>query len=219
MSRSRFSRPMPKECRPLRRSLDLAIDVIGGQRGQPVIMALGPAVFDSHVLSLDVSRFAQSFPEAGEIPNRRWPFGRHSAEEADHWHRLLCARNNANGQAVAAPPSRLISSRRLASPPQPKRPAGGGSRRRSRHASCGGSNTGAEARRARHETKISAYRLARKKRVPRLPWRTITTDGSFTLCRGAPRSGAIMRSPGDRCDSAPRRMSSGDTRQPRHGHR
>ena len=70
--------------------------MIGGQSCQPVIMALRPAVFDSQVLSLDVSRFTQSFPEGDQIPNCRRLVGRHSAEEADHWHRLLlragCAR-------------------------------------------------------------------------------------------------------------------------------
>ena len=39
-------------------------DEIGGQGGQPIIVALCPAVFDRHVLSLDVAGFAQPLVDA-----------------------------------------------------------------------------------------------------------------------------------------------------------
>ncbi len=81
-------------CRQCRRSaaagrdhVDLAADEIGGQCGQPIIVALRPAVFDRHVLSLDIAGFAQSLAERGH--NGAYGAGRPAAEEADHRHRLL----------------------------------------------------------------------------------------------------------------------------------
>src|SRR5437868_4733467 len=50
-------------------------------------MPLGPAVFDCHILSLDVADFAQPLAEPGERRCRRT--GRPCAEEPDHRHRLL----------------------------------------------------------------------------------------------------------------------------------
>ena len=67
--------------------IDLAADEVGGQGGQPIIATLRPAVFDRHVLSLDIAGFAQSLAERGHIRCRR--AGRPAAEEADHRHRLL----------------------------------------------------------------------------------------------------------------------------------
>ena len=68
--------------------INLAADEIGGQCGQPIIVALRPAVFHRQVLSLDIAGFAQSLLERG---HKRHPGGRcaASAEEADHRHRLL----------------------------------------------------------------------------------------------------------------------------------
>jgi hypothetical protein len=51
-------------CRQCRRGadrlkhVDLAADEIGGYLWQSIKVALGPAVFDGHVLPLDVARFA-----------------------------------------------------------------------------------------------------------------------------------------------------------------
>ena len=45
--------------------IDLAGDEIGGQRGQPIRVALAPAVFDRHVLSLNIAGFAQSLAKSG----------------------------------------------------------------------------------------------------------------------------------------------------------
>ena len=60
-------------------------DEIGGQGGQPIIVALCPAVFDRHVLSLDVAGFAQPLVERSHLGRNRAD----AAEEADHRHRLL----------------------------------------------------------------------------------------------------------------------------------
>jgi hypothetical protein len=46
-----------------RDDVDLAADEFGGQCGQPIILALHPAVFDRDVLALDVAGFAQSLVE------------------------------------------------------------------------------------------------------------------------------------------------------------
>jgi hypothetical protein len=43
----------------------LATNEVGGQSRQPVIIVLRPAVFDRHILSLDVAGFAQSLVERG----------------------------------------------------------------------------------------------------------------------------------------------------------
>src|SRR4051812_10670928 len=67
--------------------IDLAADEIGGQCGQPIVMALRPAVFDRQILSLDVAGFAQSLAERGH----KWctQARRPGAEVSDHRHRLL----------------------------------------------------------------------------------------------------------------------------------
>jgi hypothetical protein len=55
--------------------------------GQSLIFSLCPAVFDGHILALDVARFVQAFLERG---HEMGPFSRGPAvEEADHRHRLL----------------------------------------------------------------------------------------------------------------------------------
>src|SRR5262249_41562370 len=45
--------------------IDLATDEIGGQCGQPIVMALRPEVLDRNILYLDVDGFAQSLVELG----------------------------------------------------------------------------------------------------------------------------------------------------------
>ncbi len=80
--------------------VDLAADEIGGQCGQPIIVALRPAVFDRHVLSLDIAGFAQSLVERGHIRCSR--AGRAGAEEADHRHRLLLRAQGARRRHRAA---------------------------------------------------------------------------------------------------------------------
>jgi hypothetical protein len=67
--------------------VDLAADEVGGQCGQPIILALGPAVFDRQILPFDIAGFAQSLVERG-YKWRIWA-GRGAAEETDHRHRLL----------------------------------------------------------------------------------------------------------------------------------
>src|SRR6516162_5591181 len=68
--------------------VDLAADEVGGQRRQPIIMALGPAVFELDVLALDVAGFTQSLMErTAEV----WR-GREGTELADYRHRLLLRR-------------------------------------------------------------------------------------------------------------------------------
>jgi hypothetical protein len=50
-------------------------------------MTLRPTVFDRHVLTFDVTGFAQSLAERGQRRCKR--AGRGGAEETDHRHRLL----------------------------------------------------------------------------------------------------------------------------------
>jgi hypothetical protein len=73
--------------------VDLAGDEVGSQRGQPIKLTLGPAVFDRHVLSVEVAGFAQPLAESGELQlNQRFHAGVKPAKEADHRHRLLLLR-------------------------------------------------------------------------------------------------------------------------------
>ena len=67
--------------------VDVAADEVGGQCGQPIVVAIRPAVLDRQILSLDIAGFVQSLVERGHIWCKR-P-GRADAEEADHRHRLL----------------------------------------------------------------------------------------------------------------------------------
>src|SRR5262249_45019019 len=45
-----------------------AADQIGRQLRQPIITAFRPAVFDRHILTLDVAFFTEALPERGQIP-------------------------------------------------------------------------------------------------------------------------------------------------------
>jgi hypothetical protein len=67
--------------------INLAADEIRGQSGQPIVIALRPAVFDRDVLALDVAGFVQSLEECSHEGRRRT--GRSRVEEADHRHHLL----------------------------------------------------------------------------------------------------------------------------------
>ena len=102
-SRSRFSPPAPQGCRRVDDHVDLAADEIGGQCGQPIIVALRPAVFDRHVLSLDVAGFAQSLVERGDNRLRPRP-GEPLLRKPITGIAFCCARR-ARGHAVTAPPS------------------------------------------------------------------------------------------------------------------
>jgi hypothetical protein len=51
--------------------VDLAADKIRGQSGQPIVMALRPAVFDGYILPLDISCFL----DVKKLP-RTWLFER-----------------------------------------------------------------------------------------------------------------------------------------------
>ena len=96
--------------RPSHDHIDLAADEVGGQCGQPIIAALRPAVFDRHVLSLDIAGFAQSLAERGRL-------GAHGPGEL-----LLrkpitgiafCCARKADGHPPIAPARKIMKSRRL----------------------------------------------------------------------------------------------------------
>ena len=53
-----------------------------------------PAIFDRHVLSLDVAGFAQSLAERGSEWTSEAPWGAGGGEETDHRHLLLLRRGN-----------------------------------------------------------------------------------------------------------------------------
>ena len=77
-----FRRQRRRGAATRRDHVDLAADEVGRQCGQPIIVALGPPVFDRHVLSLDIAGFAQSLPERGH--KRCIRAGRGAAEKSDY---------------------------------------------------------------------------------------------------------------------------------------
>jgi len=60
---------------------------VGGQGGAPIIVALRAAIFDRHVLALDIAGFVQPPAERGH--KRCIRAGCRATEVADHRHRLL----------------------------------------------------------------------------------------------------------------------------------
>jgi hypothetical protein len=63
---------------------DLPVDQIGGQRGQPVIMAFRPAVFDREIPPLEIACFAETLAEGiDELPQIA---GRSAVKKSDHGH-------------------------------------------------------------------------------------------------------------------------------------
>ena len=72
---------------PLATIKSIAPDKVVGKCRQPIIAALRPAVFDRHVLSLDIPGFGQALPKRCDDPCRI--ARRSAAVEAEHRHRLL----------------------------------------------------------------------------------------------------------------------------------
>ena len=64
-----------------------ATDQIGRQLRQPIITAFRPAVFDRHILTLDVAFFTEALPERGQVPYPK--IYRDAVENPDHRHRWL----------------------------------------------------------------------------------------------------------------------------------
>ena len=63
----------------------MAPDQVGYQRWKPIISAARPAVFNSHVLALDIAGLAQPLTERAR--KIREQFRRFAIEKSDHWHR------------------------------------------------------------------------------------------------------------------------------------
>ena len=80
-------------CRKRRRSAGrgnhghLTTNQIGRHRRQPIILALRPAVFDRHVVAINVTGFAQPFEKGRQLP--RVILGGRSVDKPDHRHRRL----------------------------------------------------------------------------------------------------------------------------------
>ena len=91
----------------------LATNQIGGERGQPIVLAVGPAVFNRDIFAFDIARLFQA---ALECAHERTPLGGgRAAEESDHRHRgLLCA-------PPARPRRRACQSQHELAPPHLKR--------------------------------------------------------------------------------------------------
>jgi hypothetical protein len=63
---------------------------IGRHGRQPIIIAVGPSVFDSHISAIRIPGLSQTLEKHSHV---RCPaLGRRRAEESDHRHRLLRSR-------------------------------------------------------------------------------------------------------------------------------
>src|SRR5262249_17236825 len=69
----------------------LPANQFGRQLRQPLVLTLSPAIFDRHVLALDIAGVLEALAECAHTVRKR--VRRCTAEEPDHRHgRLLCAR-------------------------------------------------------------------------------------------------------------------------------
>src|SRR5262249_20704911 len=66
---------------------NLATNQVGRQRRQLVVLTLCPAIFDRHVLALDIASFFQALAERAH--KVREQIRRSAVEESDHRHRRL----------------------------------------------------------------------------------------------------------------------------------
>ena len=65
----------------------LSANEIGCQRRQPIVMSFGPAVFDRHIVALDIAGFLKPLAERGH--HGRMRFRRRGVEKSNHRHRRL----------------------------------------------------------------------------------------------------------------------------------
>ena len=98
---------------------DLPANQLGRQRGQPIDLILGPAIFDRNVLALDIAGVFQALAKC-RADGPATASGDRLLEEPDHRHRGCCARA-ASGHVAAAPPR---STEKF--PPPHVRPSGSG---------------------------------------------------------------------------------------------
>ena len=88
---------------------DLPANQFGRQRRQPIELILGPAVFDRHVLALDIAGLLQALAKCAQTV-RVIASGDRGVEEPDHRHRrLLRARRERPRRR--RPPSSVMNSR------------------------------------------------------------------------------------------------------------
>src|SRR5262249_52424795 len=66
---------------------DVALDQVGRQRWQSVIVTFRPSILDGRVLTVDVAGFLQTLAERGHV--RRIPVRRCAVEKPDYRHRRL----------------------------------------------------------------------------------------------------------------------------------
>ena len=96
---------------------DLSANQFGRQRRQPIELIVGPAVFDRHVLALDIAALLQGLAKYAQIVRVR-RVRRCGAEEPDHRHRRLLRarcerprrRRAAEQRDELAPPHSITSS-------------------------------------------------------------------------------------------------------------
>src|SRR5262249_26542594 len=123
--RNRRGCRLGRECRAWSTGCDdhrhLTANQVCGQPRQPIVVALRPAIFDCHVLTLDEAGLFQALAERGYRVRKR--VRRPAAQEPDHRRRrLLRARRErprrrcaADKRGEGAPPDSITSSARASS--------------------------------------------------------------------------------------------------------
>src|SRR5207342_874186 len=82
---------------------------IGSQYRQTIVVTLGPAVFNKHIVTFDITSFIQAAVERGN--HRCISFGRSAIDEPNHWHRRLLRprRERPNGGSASNERDELTS--------------------------------------------------------------------------------------------------------------
>src|SRR5262249_55439374 len=93
--------------------VDLAADELRGQRRQPIVLALRPAVLDLNVLALDITGVLEALPERGNVCCKgSW---RPAAEIADHRPRRERPKKRRHGRRGAQQRYELAASHSITS--------------------------------------------------------------------------------------------------------
>jgi hypothetical protein len=93
----------------------LALNKIVSQCSQAIVLAVCPAIFDGHILTVNVSRFFQTLKEGTE--RGREALGRSTVKKSDHRQRMLLRKRRERPRRCAAqkrdelaPPHSMTSS-------------------------------------------------------------------------------------------------------------
>jgi hypothetical protein len=104
-------------CSPRGNHSDIAVDEIGCQMRQPIIVTLGPPVFDHNIATIDVTGFCEAAPKSCRLRFTK-AISEASMQKSNDGHGRLLRTNRNDEQAIAPPPTSVMNSRRLTRSPR-----------------------------------------------------------------------------------------------------